>query len=207
MAGTEKKVEVVAKLPIKNSDQILRGRTLVLNRLANVLKFATLLPTTVDMTTHIDTYEAAEAAVENGGLGVANTRNIAKGVFEKDVNSWTAGCQILVNGAPNHLAAIAIPQALGMYVKVNGVFAKLPFELRNPSAGILEMIKRKIPNSTNEYQISFDNGVTFIGLVSTNLNKMIYSGAIAGAAIICRTRANLGLTAGVWIYEHIVIMK
>lgn len=207
MAVTEKKIVVVAKLPTINAQQILRGRTLVLNRLANVVKFASLLPSAVDMTTDIDTYEEAEALVENGGLGVVNARNIAKGAFEKDVNSWTAGTQILVNNAPTYLAAIAIPQALGMYVKVNGVYIKPPFELRNPTASILEMIKRKVPSATNEYQISFDNGVTFIGLVSTNLNKMIYAGAIVGAAIICRTRANIGLVAGVWIYEHIVITK
>jgi hypothetical protein len=204
-APTEKKVTVVAKLPEKNSDQILRGRTLVLNRLANATMFASLGPATTVMTTDINTYETAESLVETRVLGGVNARNIAKDTFEKDVNSWVAGTQILVNAAPNYLAAIAIPQALGLYVKVNGVYVKPPFELRNPSAGILEMIKKKIPGTINEYQISYDLGVTWIGLVSTDQNKMIHGGLTVGANIFCRTRANLGLAAGVWVNDNITI--
>ncbi len=207
MAATEKKIVVVAKLPTINAQQILRGRTLVLNRDANSSMFTSLVPNSADMKVIIDTYETAEALVENGGLGVANTRNIAKAVFEKKVSNWTAGCQILVNSAPNYLAAIAFPDALGMYVKVNGVFVKPPFELRNVHASILELIKKKVPKSVNEYQISYDKGLTYIGLVSTDLNRMPVGSMTVGAEIICRTRANIGLVAGVWIYDSITITK
>ena len=141
--------------------------------------------------------------------GPIGPRNTALDAVTEALGNWGGQVQALVRLLPSYSDQVNLIHLFGARVKVNGVFVRAPLTLTNPSAGVIKMVKARIPDAVNEYQVSYDLGVTWDGeaVAANKINTVELGGFIKGATIFVRTRANLGLVKGVWIIEAIIITK
>jgi hypothetical protein len=204
----KKKPIVVLDLPKDVPNLVIKSRTFVLNVTGNPLSFSTLDPIATIVGTNIDNLVSTESALENG-TGKIGPRNSALDEVWENLGNWSGQVQILVRNLTSYSDQVNLIHLFGGRVKVNGKFVRAPLTLTNPSPGLVEMVKARIPGSVNEYQVSFDMGVTWDGedLPATKLNTVTMGGFTKGASIFIRTRANMGLVKGVWIIESIIITK
>lgn len=195
-------------LPKDVPNFLLKGRVFVLNVTGNPLEFSTLNPVSTIVGTELDNLDGLNQAL-HGGTGKIDPRNKALGIAEGSLMNWSSQVTVLVRNLTNYLDKVALIHLFGARVKVNGKFIKPPFAVTNPSPGVVEMVKTKVPDSVNEYQVSYDLGVTWDGedLAATKLNKVSVPGFVKGSTPFLRTRANLGFVKGKWLIESIIITQ
>lgn len=204
----KKKPQPILVLDLKKSvpGLIIQSKTFVLNVTGNPLSFSTLDPVGAIVGTDIDNLQGAETALENG-TGKMGPRTTALDKVWEDLNNWGGQVQGLVRKLSSYTDQVNLIHLFGAKVKVNGKWVKPPFDVVNTSAGVATLIKKKVPGAVNEYQVSYDMGVTWVGLVSTTLNEIPVAGFAIGATPFFRTRANMGLVEGTWLVISIIITK
>jgi hypothetical protein len=207
-ATTKKKPLVVLGLPKDVPNLLLKGRVFTLNVTNNALDFASLVPTSTIVGGYINVLESAETALENR-TGPIGPRNTALDAVNEALGNWGGMVQVLVRNLTSYSDQVNLIHLFGARVKVNGVFVRDPLTLTNPSPGVIHIVKARVPDAVNEYQVSYDLGVTWDPetVAANKLNKFDLSGFIKGATIMVRARANIGLVKGVWIIEGIIITK
>jgi hypothetical protein len=204
----KKKPVVVVGLPKDVPNLILKGRVYVLNVTNNPLVFSSLDPANTVVGGYINVLETAETALENR-TGPIGPRNTALDAVTEALGNWGSQVQVLVRNLTSYSDQVNLIHLFGARVKVRGVFVKAPLTLTNPSPGVIHIVKARIADAVNEYQVSYDLGVTWDteAVAANKLNKLDVDGFIKNATIFVRCRANIGLVKGVWIIEAIIITK
>ena len=187
---------LVMDLPESAEPLVTRGRLFLLNVTSNPVTFASLDPIASIMKTTLDNLEAGNLAIKRK-LGTSADRNVIWSNALDDLNNWGSQVMVLVRKLTSYNDQVALIQAFGGKVKVNGKFLKPPFGAVNTSPGIVTLGKTKVPSGTNEYQQSFDLGVTWVAIISTHYCKVPVSGQVKGSTMMYRTRATVGLIQGV----------
>ena len=207
-ATTKKKPVLVLGLPEDIPNLLLKSRVFALNVTNNAIVFSSLVPTSVIVGGYINVLETTQTALENR-TGPIGPRNTALDTVTEALGNWGGMVQVLVRNLTSYSDQVNLIHLFGARVKVRGVFVKAPLTLTNPSPGVIHIVKAKIANAVNEYQVSYDLGVTWDteAVAANKLNKLDVGGFIKGASIFVRSRANLGLVKGVWIIEAIIITK
>src|SRR5665213_3273810 len=204
MAGTNRQPILVMGLPRDIPGLLAKARIFVLNVEGNPLSFSTLDPIAADVTDNIDDLSDSQVALDNR-TAKSGPRNSDRDTLVNVLNNWGSQVMVMVRKLDSYTDQVNLIELFGGRVKVNGKYIRPPFELFNPSPGLVLMRKRKTPKAINEYQVSYDLGVSWEGLVSTELCKLTEGGFIIGARPFFRTRANLGTVKGVWLILDILI--
>jgi hypothetical protein len=205
---TKKKPVVALDLPKDITNLLLRGRVFALNVTNNPLSFSSLVPTSAIVGGYINVLETTETALENR-TGPIGPRNTALDAVTEALGNWGGMVQVLVRNLTSYSDQVNLIHLFGARVKVRGTFLKAPLTLTNPSPGVIHIVKARIADAVNEYQVSYDLGVTWDteAVAANKLNKLDLGGFKVGATIFVRCRANIGLVKGVWIIEAIIITK
>jgi len=206
MAGGNRKPILVMGLPRDVPGLLAKARVFVLNVEGNPLTFSTLDPIAADVTDDIDDLSDSQVALDNK-TGKSGTRNSNRDTLVNVLNNWGSQVMVMVRNLDSYTDQVNLIHTFGARVKVNGKFVRPPFELFNPSPGLVLMRKSKTPKATNEYQVSYDMGASWNGLVSTELCKLTEGGFEIGQRPFFRTRANLGLVKGTWLILDILITQ
>ena len=206
MSERSKQPILVMGLPRDIPGLLAKARVFVLNVEGNPLEFSTLDPIAADVTDDIKALSSAQTKLTNR-TGKIGPRNKCKENLVNVLNNWGSQVMILVRNLDSYSDQVNLIHLFGGRVKVNGKFIRAPFELTNPSPGLVKLKKAKTPKGINEYQVSYDLGVTWDGLVSTDLCTITEGGFEIGARPFFRTRANIGLVKGKWIILDILITK
>src|SRR6185295_2503958 len=131
MAKSEKRPKAVFKKPEKIGDFILKVRLIIADILANSGFFTTPSPPAAAATTNVNNLEAAQTLAQTRVVGSAAARDIQYNIVLKDANGYLNYVQTLADNAPDQVTAIAIIQAAGFEVRLNGVRVKAPFAVKN----------------------------------------------------------------------------
>ena len=198
----------VYKAPTKVEKFIFRVRALIINLLGNPGYFAAIVPVPATVTTNVDTLETKQARVVAKIPGAGALRNIALLLVKTNVNDLVAAIQSLADNSANVETAIAIIQAAGLGVKVNGVRVKAPFEAKCKKgfSGTAFLVMKKVHLASYDFQVSYDKGATWVPLPGSRAAKTQLNGLILGAQLMFRARANVGGVAGAWMPSDLIIV-
>jgi|ERR1035441_1706969 hypothetical protein len=197
---------LVMDLPTTPEPLVARGRLFTTNVINNAVTFASLDPIASILNTKLSNLEAGNIAIKRK-LGTSADRNVIWSDTLDDLNNWGSQVMVLVRKLTSYNDQVALIQAFGGRIKVNGKFLKPPFAGVNTSPNVVNLTKTKVPGGTNEYQKSFDLGVTWVAIISTHLCKVPDSGYTKGSTVMFRTRATVGLVIGLWITIEVEITK
>ena len=170
-------------------DFILNLKAIVLNIGAAVSYFPTPKPTLASVTTNIGDLETAETKAKTRAVGTVAARNLIYDTCYKDLLGLVAYVQVVANAATDAATAIAIIEAAGFNVRVNGVRVKAPIFAKNSTdeGVILLSAKGAGKNSVYQWQISSD-GSAWTDLPLTQISKTEARGLTAGAKKYFRVR-------------------
>ena len=207
----QKRPIAVWKEPVKIPTLIIDVKTKVINVNANPTYFLAIVPASDAVGKDADALLTAEALVKTRTVGLAADRDIKLNVVRTDVFDWMAFIQSLADHAKDYDTAIAIIQAAGFGVKVNGVRIKAPFALTNKKGAkgvaVIKMKKVKAVKglTTYEWRYSKDAGLTWIPLLSGSVANNLIEGLTSGATIIAQGRAIADKIASAWMAESLLV--
>ena len=207
----QKRPIAVWKEPTKIPNLIIDVKTKVINVKANPAYFGAIAPTPDEVGKDADILLTAESLVKTRTVGLAADRDIKLNAVRTDVFDWMAFIQSLADHAGDYATAIAIIQAAGFGVKVNGVKIKAPFAVTNkkgaPGVVVIKMRKVKALKglTTYEWRYSADGGKTWIPLLSGGVANQIIEGLASEASIICQGRAIADNVAGIWMADSVIV--
>jgi hypothetical protein len=140
-------------------DFIIKVRGILTNMGDNALIFTTPMPALLTVETHVSDLDAAEARAQTRAKGSAAARDLKYEVVLQDVRDLTAYVQKLADGAGDEASAVAIIQASGLNLKVNGVYIKPPLAAKNGlvSGTILLTAALGGKRGSHEWQMSLNN--------------------------------------------------
>ena len=198
----------VLKAPKPIDKLIFKVRALIINLLLNPGYFAAIVPVPATVTINVDDLELKQARVVAKIVGAGALRDLVLKTVKANINDLVAGIQSLADNAINVEMAIAIIQAAGLEVKVNGVRVIAPFEVKSRKgfSGIAYLKMKKVPLASYDWQVSYDMGVTWVNLPGTRASKTILDGLTLGAQLLFRARANVGNVAGVWMPAEVIVV-
>ena len=123
-----KRPVAVLKAPKPIDKFIFRVRALIINVLLNSGYFLLIVPTPAIVTANVDDLETKQGKVVAKIVGAGALRNLQLALVKTNVNDWVAAIQSLADNSPTVETAIAIIQAAGLEVKINGVRVKAPLQ-------------------------------------------------------------------------------
>jgi len=207
----QKRPIAVWKEPVKIPTLIIDVKTKVINVNANPTYFSAIVPASDVVGKDADSLLTAEVLVKTRTVGLAADRDIKLNVVRTDVFDWMAFIQSLADHAKDYETAIAIIQAAGFGVKVNGVKIKAPFAVTNKKGakGVASLKMKKVKavkgKTTYEWRYSTDGGLTWIPLLSGGVANQIIEGLTSGTSIIAQGRAIADNLAGIWMADSLVV--
>ena len=207
----QKRPTAVWKEPRKIPNLIIDVKSKVINAKANPTYFGTITPDPDTLGKDADILLTAESLVKTRTVGLAADRDIKLVAIKNDVYDWLAFTQSLANRAGDFATAIAIIQAMGFGVKVNGVKVKAPFAATNKKGAIgvvslkMKKVKAEKGLTTYEWRYSMDAGVTWIPLLSGGVANQTIEGLESGASIIAQGRSIADNVASTWIADSVVV--
>ncbi len=156
----------------KVEDFVFNMKTIVLNIGAAVGYFATPKPTLASVAANLDNLETAQTKAKTRVVGAAAARNIIYDTCYKDLLALVGYVQGIANAAADSVTAIAIIEAAGFNVRVNGVRVTAPIEAKNSTdeGVVLLTAKGAGKNSVYEWQMSSD-GIAWTDLPFTQVAK------------------------------------
>jgi hypothetical protein len=156
-------------------------------------------PTPVAVKTDIDALVSAETDVQSHAPGSTGVRDIAYDKVILDKNLWQSYVQGLADKAPDEPTAIAIIQASGYYVRMNGVYIKPKLAAKNgPVSGSVKLTAQSAGRASYEWQVSTDNGTTWTNLPPSLQAKTIAYGLAIGQPHAFRFRSVTKTGPGNW---------
>ena len=196
-----KRPVAVLKAPKPIDKFIFRVRALIINVLLNSGYFLLIVPTPAIVTANVDDLETKQGKVVAKIVGAGALRNLQLSTVKTNINDWVAAIQSLADNSPTIETAIAIIQAAGLEVKINGVRVKAPFAAKSRIgfSGIAFLIMKAVHLGSYDWQVSYDKGLTWIPLPGTRIAKTQMSGLTLGTMLLFRGRANVGNVEGAWM--------
>lgn len=202
-----KRAIAVFRAPTKIEKFIFKVRALIINLLLNPGYFAAIVPLPATVTTNVDGLELKQGKVVAKIVGAASLRNIVFALVKTNINDLVAAIQSLADNSANLATAIAIIQAAGLEVKVNGVRIKAPFaaKCRAGFSGVAFLVMKAVHLASYDWQVSYDKGATWVPLPGTRISKTRLEGLALGSQLMFRGRANVGNIAGVWFPADLIV--
>ena len=207
----QKRPTAVWKEPSKIPNIIIDVKAKVINMKNNPVYFGTIAPTPDDVNKDADALLTAESLVKTRTVGLAADRDIKLNTVKNDMYDWLAFTQSAANRSGDFATAIAIIQAAGFGVKVNGVKVKAPFAVTNKKGakGVASLKMKKVKAvkglTTYDWRYSADGGVTWIPLLSGGKANQTIEGLESGASIIAQGRSIADNVASTWIADSVVV--
>lgn len=154
----------------------------------------------IAVTGHITALQTAETLARTKVAGAAAARNIKYEVVLKDLRSYQNYVQGLADAAADRPTAIAIIEASGFGLRIEGVKVKPPLsaKLTNASGTVKLIAKSAGIKATYDWEMSLDNGLTYTALPSTLKAKTMPSGLPLYVRILFRFRTLNGLGLSPW---------
>ncbi len=198
----------VLKAPKPIDKFIFKVRALIINLLLNPGYFSAIIPVPATVTLNVNDLELKQGKVVARKVGAAALRNTALTLVKTNVYDLVAQIQSLADNAANEEEAIAIIQAAGLEVKQNGVRIKPAFEAKCKAglSGVVFVRMKKVPRASYDWQVSYDNGTTWVPLPGTRPADNIMEGITPGTKLVFRGRANVDYKAGVWMTASVIVV-
>lgn len=167
---------------------------------ANPLIYVTPTPPTAQINTDIVALEAEQTKVKQRVPGSVATRDIAYSKVMEDINNLLGYVQKLADGAANEQEAIALITTAGFNVKIKGVVAKDNLSAKNTKAtGTIKLIaKSAAPRASYNWQMSSNNGATWLDLPQTLKARTVATGLVSGTRMMFRFNAITALGTSDW---------
>ena len=151
------------------------------------------------VTINIGLLQTAETLAKTKAAGAASARDIKYEVVLTNMRRYQNFVQQLADAAPDRLTAIAIIDASGFGLRVQGVMVKPPLAVKLTGAsGTVKLIAKSVgKRATYDWQMSMDNGVTYTDMPSTMIAKTQAPGLTLYVRIFFRFRSlsKAGLSA------------
>jgi hypothetical protein len=185
----------VAALQLKKAakigDFVFKGKTVVQNVGNNTTYFPTPFPTLATVTTDIGKLETAQTLAQTRAAGAASARDLMYDVVLADLRNLMGYVQQRADAAANAATAIAIIQASGFELRVNGSRVKAPIVAKSIGTGQLKLVAKAAGGNRVSYnwQGSSDNGVTWHDLPITLQAKTMVSGLVPASKWLFRVRS------------------
>ena len=198
----------VFKAPKPIDKYIFKVRALIINLLANPGYFSGVSPSPATVTTNVGNLELKQGRVVAKKVGAAALRDVQLKRVKANVNDLIAEVQSLADNSDNEETAIAIIQAAGLGVKVNGVRIKAPFEVKCKKgfSGIAFLRMKKVLGASYDWQVSYNKGKTWVPLPGTKPANTQLENITPGSKLLFRGRANVGHVAGEWKTEELIVV-
>jgi hypothetical protein len=202
-----KRAIAVFRAPKPIDKLIFKVRALIINLLLNPGYFAAIVPLPATVTGNVDTLETKQGRVVAKIVGAASLRNIILALVKTNINDLVAAVQSLADNSANLATAIAIIQAAGLEVKVNGVRVKAPFsaKCRAGFSGVAFLVMKAVHLASYDWQVSYDKGMTWVPLPGSRNASTTLEGLTLGAQLMFRGRANVGNVAGVGFPADLIV--
>lgn len=173
-------------------DFIIKAKAIVLDITNSPGFFATPDPPLALVTGNIGLLEAAESVAQTRVVGSAAARDIEYEKVLDDIHGLLGYVQKTADKAPDTTVAIAMINASGFSLRVNGVFVKPPLAVEQSEATgeIILRAKSAGRRASYDWQKSTD-GTTWTDLPSTLQAKTIVSGLTVDVRTYFRVRAIL----------------
>ena len=167
---------------------------------AYTLIFVTPDPAVSAVNADIASLAAAQILVETRAANGVATRNAAHNVVVSDMRGWERYVQSLIDAEPDPDQKMIIASSSGFDVKVNGVYAKPDLKITQLNTPGMVKLVGKAPAKTAayEWQMSSNNGTTWITLPVSNSTKTTVSGLIAGTRYVFRYRSTVKNVTSGW---------
>ena len=140
-------------------DFIIKVRGILTNMADNATIFTAPVPTLLSVEGHVSDLDTAEAKAQTRAKGTAAARDLKYEVVLQDVRDLTAYVQKLADESADEATAVAIIQASGFSLKVNGVYIKPPLAAKNgPVSGTI-LLRAALggKRGSHEWQMSLNN--------------------------------------------------
>ena len=198
----------VFKAPKPIDKLIFKVRALIINLLGNPGYFTGIVPTPASVTTNVDDLELKQGNVVAKKVGAAALRNVILKTVKTNIYDLVADVQSLADNSSTVEDSIAIIQAAGLHVKVNGVHVKPPFgvKMKEGASGVVVLKMKSVKNASYDWQVSYDKGATFNPLPGTRSAETILEGLVRGSQLMFRARANVGNLPGVWQPAELIVL-
>ena len=143
--------------------------------------------------------EDAETLARTRVVGSAGARNVQYDVVLTEIRSLKIYVQTQADNAPDEKTAVAIIEASGFNLRVNGVHMKPPLAVKQAEATgeVILTAKSAGKRASYDWQVSTD-GTTWVDLPSTLKAKTTVSGLTADVRTYFRFRAILSTGTGNW---------
>lgn len=179
----------IAKKFVRAADFIMNLKNIVLNIKNAPLIFVTPVPLPAAVLTRLDELEAAELVVKTRVVGSKAARDVKYDASYKDLNSIVNYVQDTADAAPDAAAAIAIIEAAGLNVKVNGSRMKAPIEARyTTDEGVVKLIAKSGGRNTIYIWQASGDGNNWSDLPVTGVANTSVDGLTAGVKKYFRVR-------------------
>jgi len=210
MANSKKRPLVV--FLIRNFRQIgnfiLKAKAIVLDIGNSPGFFTTPAPALATVTSDIGNLELAEATAETHVVGSAAARDLRYDVVLTEIHGLQNYVQNQADNAVDEPTSIAIINASGFSLKVNGVHVKPPLAVKNsPVAGeVILTGKSAGKRASYDWQMSA-NGTTWTDLPSTLKAKTTVSGLTVDVRTYFRFRAILPEGTASWSASVSIVVQ
>jgi len=191
MAKSSKRPLAVLKLTkyLKIGDFLLWVAGIIQNIKNNPLVFVTPNPSITIMETNLAELEKAEVKVKSRAPGASAARDVIYSEVVDDMRALLSYVQNLADDSADEQTAIAIIEASGFDLKVNGSKAKAPLSVKNTeNSGTIKLTaKADEKRATYYWQMSYDNDGNWQDLPDTLKSSTTVSGLKPGSRMFCRT--------------------
>jgi len=180
-------------------DYILKAKAIVLDLGNNLVFFPTPTPPLPGVTTDIGKLETAQTLADTRVVGSAAARDIRYNITNTEIHGLLNYVQTQADNAIDETTAIAIINASGFSLKVNGVHVKPPLAVKQAAAtgSVILTAKSAGNRASYDWQMSTD-GTTWTDLESTLQAKTTVSGLTVDVRTYFRFRAILPDGTGSW---------
>jgi hypothetical protein len=187
---------VVLKLPDPVPALLLRGRHVVM-AITNSAWLSGLLAQLPPVTAALDDLDTLEVATRSRAAGSAAVRDDQKKTVVDALTGLAAGVQAIVNQQPNDAAAIIASAA--MFEKGSSARAKPGLAASmGPVPGQVLVRAKAVKRAAYEWQMSTDDGVTWVAVALTTVANTSVTGLARGTTCLFRVRTTRGSVTTGW---------
>ncbi|MFI5218747.1 MAG: hypothetical protein ACHQNT_04595 [Bacteroidia bacterium] len=192
----------------KIGDFIIKAKAIVLDITNSPGFFVTPDPPLATVTADIGKLEDAETTAQTRVVGSAAARDLEYDNVLEHIHGLLGYVQKLADKAADEAAAIAIIQASGYSLKVNGIFVKPPLSVKQAFATGEVILRAKAAGrrASYDWQMSTD-GTTWSDLPSTLKAKTIVDGLTVDVRTYFRFRAILPSGTGSWSASVSIVVQ
>ena len=149
------------------------------------------IPKVVDVQDRVKILGVAEAKVKTRVVGSVADRDVAYNKVVEDVNAWLRYIQGLADAANNEEDAQAIILNSGFDIKNHGSHTKPPLAAKNTgTSGTAKLVAKSVGQyATYYWQMSADNGTTWVNQPETLKAKTLVSGLTPATKVLFRMRS------------------